>query len=73
MFLQNTRYRCVVKVIPLVPQGLLCGPLLLSQLRVSDWALNNDCALDGFTKPRAGLFKAEPPKRSGRTQKLQTS
>lgn len=39
----------------------------------SDWALNNDWALDGFTQPRARLFKAEPPERGGRTQKLQTS
>lgn len=24
---------------------------------VADWALNNDCGLNGFTKPRASLFK----------------
>lgn len=49
------------------------GRLESSGPELSDWALNNDCALDGFTKPRASLFKAEPPKRGGRTQKLQTS
>lgn len=26
-------------------------------LEVSDWALNNDCVLNVFTKPRAGLFR----------------
>lgn len=51
--------QCIVifKNSPITLRSVKTGKQENFWLEVSDWALNNDCGLNGFTKPRATLFK----------------